>query len=184
VPGAPPRVPDDTREAIVAAVRAGERRAAVARRFGVSDTTVTNFARAAGVLDPPISLARRDAIRAAAELNSELAKYRRSKEALALLQDAKRLRLQLFRPSKVYAFGRDADGVHAYVEHPVPEPDAKAKQALMISAGIAYQRALELARFGMEDQAGGQVRAAIIDLTERLAAEVADEAHHQGGTLA
>ena len=175
MPGAPPRVPDETRQAIVAAVQAGERRASVARRFHVSDSTVTNYARAAGLVDPPISQARREAIRAATELNSELAKYRRSRQGLALLRDARRLQHQMFAPAVVFAFGRDAAGVHAYTQHEVPEPDAKSKQALAIAMGICLQRALELARFDLVDASGGAARAAIIDLVERLAEAAKDD---------
>jgi transposase-like protein len=170
LPGAN-RIDDAKRQAIVAAVRGGERRSRVARRFGVSGTSVTNLARAAGLADPPLSAARRAAIRATTQLNQDLAKAKRARQALALMGVAERLRRQMFQPSVVYAFGRGADGTHQYTEHAVPEPDAKAKQALAIALGITLQRALELARYDRDDDSGATVKAAVIDLVERLAAE-------------
>jgi transposase-like protein len=174
------RIPDDSRLAIVAAVRGGERRAAVARRFGISDTAVTKFCRAAGLLDPPISQARRAAIRAATELNSELGKYRRSRQSLALLHDGDRLRRQLWAPTIVFAFGRNAEGEHAFVQHEISQPDAKAQQATAIAMGICLQRALELARFDLAEGGVSQVRASIVDLMERLAAPQPGDEEAQG----
>lgn len=47
-----PRIPDDTRDAVLAAIRAGQHsRAAIARQYGVSRASVTNIAQQAGVID-------------------------------------------------------------------------------------------------------------------------------------
>jgi transposase-like protein len=181
VAGPPQRIPDDTRLAIIEAVRGGERRASVARRYHLSDTTITNIARRAGVVDPPLSVARRAAIRAATELNSERGRYRRSRQSLALLHDADRLRRQLWAPTVVFAFGRNAAGEHAFVQHEISQPDAKAQQATAIAMGICLQRALELARFDLAEGGVSQVKASIVDLMERLSAAPDEEEQRATG---
>lgn len=169
--GPPPRISDTTRKAIIEAVSGGERRASVARRYQVSDTAVANVARAAGLVAPPLTAARKLALQGTIEVNRLKAQHRRGKQALQLFAYAERLGKQLWQPAKVYAFGRDAAGVHAYTEHEIPEPDAKAKQAIAISMGICLQRALELVRFDRDETGTSTVRASILQLVDRLAEE-------------
>ncbi|MFI5281855.1 MAG: hypothetical protein ACHQ0J_01840 [Candidatus Dormibacterales bacterium] len=176
----PSRVPDATREAIVAAVRAGQRRAEVARKYHVSDTTVTNLARAAGLVDEPLTAARKLALQTAVEANRLRAKHRRSRQVLALLADSDRLRRQLWKPARVFAFGRNAAGETAYIEHEVAEMPAQAKRDTAIALGILQSKALELIRLDQEADTVGAVKGAIVELVQRLE-EAEEAATHTGG---
>lgn len=169
----PWRVSDDTRASIVAAVRAGERRAEVARRFGVSDTTVTKLARAAGLVGEPLTAARKLALQTAVEAN-RLRQTPAQPAGAALLADSDRLRRQLWKPARVFAFGRNAAGATAYVEHEVAEMPAAAKRDTAVALGILQTKALELIRLDQEAETVGAVKGAIVELEQRL--EEADEA--------
>jgi hypothetical protein len=135
----------------------------------VSDTTVANLSRQAGLIGPPLSEARKAALRGTIEANSLMAKWKRSRQALALMTDTERLRKQLWQPVRVYGFGRGHDGEPVYVEHEIGEPDAKSKQALAITIGVLTDKALQLLRYDRDDDSTSTVKASILQLVDRLA---------------
>jgi len=162
------------RAAIIEDLAHGQKLAQIARRHGVSPSSVKAIRIAQGLQPLPTDEAKESAARARAVhvLNT---KRRRDVLEDRLLSAAEKLLHQMFAPAKVYAFGRNSDGEHAYVDQAVPEPDAKSKQALMISIGIALQRATELNKYNAEGSAAAS--AAIIELVDFLdATEKAESA--------
>jgi hypothetical protein len=69
------------------------------------------------------------------------AKGRRAALQLNLLEDAERLREQLWRPSLAYNFGGKDN---TYAEHQLPEPAFADKLKIMQAVGIAVDRSLKL----------------------------------------
>jgi hypothetical protein len=171
-----PRVPDRTRRKVVAAVQAGERKSVIARRFGISHTSVLRIARAAGLADPVLTEGKKRAIMAATEANSVRAKYERSRLALEFLRDARKLRRQVWQPHAVFAFGGKEFG---YVERQLAEPPAKDKRDLVIAAAVSVDKGLALIRFDRDDDGQSTVKAAIITLVDALTVQVADEEAEQ-----
>lgn len=66
---------------------------------------------------------------------------RRTILAEALIDDALRLTEQMWQPAKIYNFGGKDN---TYKERPVDEPPADAKRSLMLAAGQAIQRSIQL----------------------------------------
>ncbi|MCL2781620.1 MAG: helix-turn-helix domain-containing protein [Actinomycetia bacterium] len=139
-----PRAPRDygrtiagaERARIVALIREGHTRNDIARRVGRSGSTVGGIAKAEG-----LEFAGRAKVAAAtAARNIDLA-ARRAEVKAALLEDAMRLREQMWRPCKVYSFGgRD----NTYAEHDASEPPPADKRALMQAAATALGRHMDL----------------------------------------
>lgn len=158
-------IPARTRAHIIEELRKGHKLAQIARRHGVSPSAVKAIRIAAGLQPLPTEAEK---IRAAAARDVMLldARRRRAQLMVSLLEDAEKLRGQLFRPAKVFGFGGREYG---YVEQEIAEPDFKGKQALMISIGIAVDKSLQLEKYDQEGSAAA--RAAIIDLVDRLGVE-------------
>lgn len=105
----------------------------IARRVGVSSSTVTAYA-PAGSFD-------RGASAAATKARQIDMAARRAELAANLLADAERLREQLWRPHLAYAFGgKDND----YNEHELDEPGPADKRALMATISTAMAAHLRL----------------------------------------
>lgn len=81
-----------------------------------------------------------------AEATRRRAAERRAALALALLDDAERLRRQLWAPAIVYAFTSAG-----YVEHELPEPPAQDKLALVRALALAIDKHLRLAALDRDD---------------------------------
>mgnify|MGYP001237743837 FL=1 len=129
------RVSDEEREAILAMLKEGKSVGQVAKRFGRSKTTVSKIGREAG-----LDLARPELKKAAEAQRAENA-ARRAELARLLLEDAFRLREQLWQPCRVYNFG-GKDNV--YREHILPEPDARTKREILTAIGIAVDKVIAL----------------------------------------
>ena len=155
-----------TREGILEALRAGTRRSVIARRFNVSHSGVGSIARAAGIARRPQTVGQKKAQAAATEQLKLDARERRARISLALLEDADKLRRRLWEPAKAFDFGGKDFG---YVEHEISEPDARSKQALAIAMAVCLDKSIALERFDSEGSTA--VRAAIIELVDRLAGE-------------
>jgi transposase-like protein len=142
----------------------GKKLAQIARHHGVSPSAVKAIRIAEGLQPLPTDEAKANAAQARAVMMLE-AKRRRDAMELKLIETAERLHGQLFAPTKVFAFGGREYG---YVEEEIDEPDFKGKQALMISIGIALDKALQLNKYNAEGSAAAS--AAIIELVDFLGA--------------
>ena len=78
------RIPDETREAILADVQAGEPRNIIARRHGVAMGTVTNIANAAGVTAGDRSQTKKAT--EAHQIDTKAVKAKMAKGSLAMAQ--------------------------------------------------------------------------------------------------
>ncbi|MFG2970797.1 hypothetical protein ACGFZS_46765 [Streptomyces sp. NPDC048288] len=83
----------------------------------------------------------RTQIQAATEARLADLAERRSQLATDLIEDAERLREQMWEPAIIYSFGGKDN---TYAEEPVSEPPAADKRALMSTAGMAIDRSLKL----------------------------------------
>lgn len=107
----------------------------IARRLERSGRTISVIA-----LELGLSFDR-SAIIAATEARMADLADKRSILAEALTDDALRLTQQMWEPSKVFNIGGKDN---TYTDHPVDEPPADAKRALMGAAGMAIDRSLKL----------------------------------------
>lgn len=114
---------------------AGERvgRNEIARQLGVSVDSVTRHA-PAGSFD-------RSATAAAVKARQIDMAARRAELAQDLLEDAARLRAQIWEPTKIYNFGGKDN---TYAEMPVDEPPFEAKRTLMQATTTALAAHLRL----------------------------------------
>lgn len=141
-----------TQEERVEALRAyeqyGPRKAA--KNLGIPLSTVCLWARKAGA-----RTVRSEKTRVAVEAKVNDNALARAELAGLLLQDARRLRDQLFTSTVAYNFGGKDN---TFAEHELPEPDFRAKQAILTSIAIALDKSMALERFDAE---GGQGLAAV-----------------------
>lgn len=158
-------IPARTRTAIVAELREGKKLAQIARRHKVSPSAVKAIRIAEGL--QPLPTEESKILAAQARDVMLLDAHRRQGELRSqLLDEAKKLLDSMHQPAKVFAFGgRD----YGYVEQEIDEPDLKGKQALMISVGIAIDKAVLLEKIAQEG--ASTAKAAIIDLFDRMAVE-------------
>lgn len=105
----------------------------IARQLGVSAGTVTRHA-------PAGSFDRKSTAAAVKARKVDLA-ARRAEIAALLLEDAARLRAQLWQPHIAFAFGGKEN---TYNEHPLSEPTPADKRALITSAVTALNAHLRL----------------------------------------
>jgi hypothetical protein len=110
-------------------------RNAIAREMGVAQACVS---RTAAHLDLTFD---RTQMQAATEARLADLAERRSQLATDLIEDAERLREQMWQPAVIYSFGGKDN---TYAEEPVSEPPAADKRALMSTAGMAIDRSLKL----------------------------------------
>lgn len=117
-------------------------RNAAARQLGFGVTSVWRASNRLGLEW------NRDKTRKAVAAFQEEMKARRADLLSGLLDDAERMRAQLFEPHTVYAFGgRDGSFSSAIVEEPSPAD----KRALMSAIGTAVDKSVRLAEFDSEN---------------------------------
>lgn len=130
-------MPESTPPEVVARIRelagAGVARNEVARQLGISPRTVSRYAEP-GSFD-------RTATAAAVKARQIDMAARRAELAKDLLDDAARLREQIWEPTKIYNFGGKDN---TYNEHPVDEPPFEAKRTLMQATSTALNAHLRL----------------------------------------
>jgi len=113
---------DEEREAVRTRHAAGMSRNAISRETGIHMRKVSALAAQQG-----LTFRRAAHVKEAVEAKKVDAAARRAAIALALLDDAERMRQQLFAPMIAFNFGgRD----NTYEEHPIPEPTARDKRDL------------------------------------------------------
>ena len=116
----------------------------IAGEMGRSKSTISRESKRLGLLW------ERSQVQAATAAKVADAKARRAQLQLDLLEDAERLRLQLWEPALVYAFGgRDND----YNEHTIPKPTFADQLKIMQATGTAIDRSIRLAD---HDSAGAE----------------------------
>ena len=109
---------------------------AVEKQFGIPKGTVTRWAKAAGVETVSVSITR-----AGTEAASVYAKARRAELASMLLEDAHRLRAQLWMPARLVSFGGKDNTL---AETMLDEPLFVDKKNILGAVGIAVDRAMKL----------------------------------------
>ena len=109
---------------------------AVQDQLGIPKATVTGWAKTNGV-----RTVRTERTREACEARSVDLKARRQELAELLLEDAHRLRAQMWEPTTAFAFG-GKDNV--YEEHEIPEPTFGDKKNILGAVGIAVDRVIKL----------------------------------------
>lgn len=136
-----PAITDEQRADVLRRARAGEHRNQIAKATGVSAGSVTNITKAAGV-----SFDRTATEQAVRSRKVDLA-ARRAELELDLLEDARRLRLQLFEPIEYRELGswRNSEGAggsewHQYTrEQPVPADQLKLLQAVQVAVNTSQR---------------------------------------------
>lgn len=136
---------------------AGLGRNAIMRATGWSGRFVSDHAKAIG-----LTFDRAKLTAVATEAKKADAKQLRAELALNLLQDAERLRQQLFARTITFSIGGKEN---IYTEHAIPEPTFGDKRALMSAIGTAVDKAVLIDKY---DAGTGLPEA--LSLLERIAA--------------
>lgn len=154
-------VTDADRNQVVQLHAQGHSRNEIARSIGRSGRTVSRIADALG-----LTFERGEQVQAATQAKVIDAKAKRAQLALDLLDDAARLREQIWLPAKVFNFGgRDND----YNEVTHDEPPAVDKLKLIQAAATAASQSLKLDEYDRQTGADEE-RSMLVDLAEKLGA--------------
>lgn len=154
-----PRKYTDSQRADALAIYETHGPTAVQKQLGISKATVTGWAKAAGT-----RTVRNEHVREATEARVVDLKARRQELTALLLEDAHKLRKQLWEPTVVFNFGgKDND----YNERHVDEPTFSDKRAILGAVGIAVDRVIKLESV---DQDGGQ--SAAVSMLDKLAKQL------------
>lgn len=137
-------VTDEDRDQVRELHAEGLSRNEIARRIGRSGKTVSNIAKAAG-----LTFERGPEVAAATEARKVDAKARRAALALALLDDAERLRQQLWEGCQVHNFGgKDNTFETAWIS----EPTFRDKRDIITAVGVAVDRSVKLDAYDRADE--------------------------------
>lgn len=129
-------VTDQDRDAVRTLHAQGLGRNEIARRIGRGTRTVSVIAAELG-----LTFDRAEMTEVATKVRQADLAERRTILAEALVDDAMRLTEQMWQPAKVFNIGGKDN---TYTEKAVDEPPADAKRALMLAAGQAIQRSVQL----------------------------------------
>lgn len=151
-------VTDAERERVRQLHAQGLGRNEIAAELGRSAGTITNIAKALG-----LSFDRTATAAATEARQADLAALR-TQLAYNLTNDAIRLRQQLWQPAIVYNFGGKDN---TYAQRQLPEPPARDKRDLMLTAATAIDRSLKLAP--PRDDAAEEARSMVGQLMAGLA---------------
>ena len=127
---------DADRDAVRALHAEGLSRNDIARKLGRSGRTISRIAAELG-----LTFERGPQVRAATEARKADARSRRAALAVALLDDAERLRGQLWQPAKVFNFGGKEN---TYNETTLNEPTFADKRNIMQAIGTAVDKSVKL----------------------------------------
>ena len=132
---------------------------AVEAKLGILKGTVTRWAKAAGVETVSV-----DRTRAGTEAASVYAKARRQELTRLLLEDAHRLREQLWKPARLVNFGGKDNTLN---ETTLDEPLFVDKKNIMSAVGIAVDRVVKLESVDQDNGA-----AAAVSMLDKLAQQL------------
>lgn len=168
-------IPAELREQFRELHALGYGRNRLARELGIPPVQVSRGAEAMGLTFD------RSKVQAATEARLADLAERRSLLAEDLLEDAEKLRAQMWQPAVIFSFGGKDN---TYAEEPVSEPPAGDKRALMATAGMAIDRSLKLVP-AETDSGSDDARSMLGKLAEGIAAivqqgEEADSAEGDG----
>lgn len=146
---------------------------AVQKNLGIPKATVTKWAKAGGI--PTVHTAR---TREATEARSVDLKARRQELTSLLLEDAHKLRTQLWSPAKVINFGGKDNTL---AETTLDEPLFVDKKNIMAAVGIAIDRVVKLEAVDSDNGTAG-AKSMLERLAEQLqGVPVADVGVDPGG---
>jgi hypothetical protein len=136
---------------------AGKSLHAIAAEMGRAKSTIHRKAKEAGLTFD------RDTVAAATEAKMTDAKARRTALQLALLEDAEKLRTQLWEPCLAFNFGGKDN---TYAEHHLDKPTFTDQLKIMQATGVAVDRSLKLAEH--DSDGAEQVRSLLGGIAEAL----------------
>lgn len=128
-------ITEEDRRRVRALHAAGRNRNQIAKEIGRSGSTVSKIAAELGLSFD------RDAVKAATEARVADAKARRAELMHALLDDAEKLRRQLFSPTVIHSFGGKDN---TYASRDVPQPLFRDQRDIMQSVSTAITASLRI----------------------------------------
>lgn len=152
-------VPSAERAQIIEWIEQGVSRNEIAKRAGRSGSTISGIAKAEG-----LEFGGRTKVAAATEARRIDNRARRSEISAALLEDAMRLRGQMWEPCTLHSFG-GKDNVHNSID--LAEPIFADKLKAMQAAASALGRHIDLERHDAEEKAAS-ARSLLSQLGEAL----------------
>lgn len=156
----PPRIPDDQRAAIAADIRAGMARNDIARKHGVSGSTVSAIAKENGSTDAFDRSHTKNATEAARADNARS----RSELAARFLTEAHRALDDLTGEFTAYSFGGKDN---TYAEHVFPKPPPAERRNLMVIAATAADKHMAIDKHD-SDNGAASARSLLAGLGEAL----------------
>ncbi|GAA1026854.1 hypothetical protein GCM10009557_06040 [Virgisporangium ochraceum] len=165
----PKPIGDEDRAQVARLHGEGLSRNEIARRIGRSGRTVSRLAKELG-----LTFERGEQVQAATQAKVIDAKARRAALALALLEDAERLRKSLWESCTVYNFGGKDNTFNQAL---IAQPSFRDQRDIMMAVSVAAERSMKLDEYdrntGVEDD-----KAMLVDLAAKLgAAWQAGKAH-------
>lgn len=130
----------------------------IARRMHRSGKTISRIATELG-----LTFDRGAEVQAATEARKADAKARRAALSLALLEDAERLRVQMWQPAKAFNFGGKDN---TYAETTLEQPTFADKRNITQAVGVLVERSVRLDEYDAGDS--GQVGSLLGALFNRL----------------
>jgi hypothetical protein len=152
----PNPITDEDRRRVHELHAAGRARNQIAKEIGRSGSTVSKIAAELGLSF------NREAARAATEARVADAKARRAELMHALLDDAERLRQQLFAPTVIHSFGGKEN---TYSEKPVDQPLFRDQRDIVQAVNTAIAASLRLDLHDADNQGLTAVDAWLRDIT-------------------
>lgn len=128
---------------------------AASQAIGANKGTITRWAKNAGLRTNVTPNTQ-----AATAAASAQAKQRRTELAMLLLEDAHKLRQQLWQPATVHAFGGKDN---TYEEHELPEPTFVDKKNILSAVGVAVDRVVKLEQLDATPGDGAQAAESVLD---------------------
>jgi transposase len=163
------------RTQIEQAIRDGKSRNAIARQFDVSGSTVTKIGRELEQQpdEPLVAAFDRTATKRATEARQVDQAAQRADLRQKLLDDAHRLRTQLWEPCTMYNFGGKDNTLNSVS---LDQPTFEQQRNIMTSVGIAVDKIVRLDTLddGAEKEAGNLIRSLVDDIRARRAAPAAE----------
>lgn len=145
------------RDQVLALHAEGLSRNEIARRIGRSGRTVSRIADELG-----LSFERGETVRAATEARKVDAKAKRAALAVALLDDAEKMRQALWEACTVYNFGGKDN---TFEQALINEPSFRDKREIMQAVSLAAERAMRLDEYDKIDESLSGIDAWLAHMT-------------------